>query len=111
MEAGEEKGGWESGFYFLIFTDIVKMGWATLETRASLSHLTPHKWGLFSTKEERVVPGTLSTGVAHCRGIYKRETSSTIFIGPTTGLWKENFINNERVRGRPGEKGEGVRGV
>ena len=27
MEAGEEKGGWESGFFFLIFTDIVKM-WA-----------------------------------------------------------------------------------
>ena len=27
MEAGEEKGGWETGFYFLIFTDIVKMGW------------------------------------------------------------------------------------
>ena len=27
MEAGEEKGGWESGFFFLIFTDIVKMGW------------------------------------------------------------------------------------
>ena len=26
MEAGEEKGGWETGFYFLIFTDIVKMG-------------------------------------------------------------------------------------
>ena len=24
MEAGEEKGGWESGFFFLIFTDIVK---------------------------------------------------------------------------------------
>ena len=29
MEAGEEKGGWETGFYFLIFTDIVKMGWDT----------------------------------------------------------------------------------
>ena len=29
MEAGGEKGGWESGFYFLIFTDIVKMGWDT----------------------------------------------------------------------------------
>ena len=27
MEAGEEKGGWESGFFFLIFTDIVKK-WA-----------------------------------------------------------------------------------
>ena len=27
MEAGEEKGGWETGFNFLIFTDIVKMGW------------------------------------------------------------------------------------
>ena len=26
MEAGEEKGGWETGFYFLIFTNIVKMG-------------------------------------------------------------------------------------
>ena len=29
MEAGEEKGGWETGFFFLIFTDIVKMGWDT----------------------------------------------------------------------------------
>ncbi len=29
MEAGEEKGGWESGFFFLIFTDIEKMGWET----------------------------------------------------------------------------------
>ena len=27
----------------------------TLETRASLSHLTPHKWGLFSTKERATV--------------------------------------------------------
>ena len=33
MEAGEEKGGWESGFYFLIFTDIVKMGWDTKPAR------------------------------------------------------------------------------
>ena len=29
MEAGGEKGGWETGFIFLIFTDIVKMGWDT----------------------------------------------------------------------------------
>ena len=33
MEAGEEKGGWETGFYFLIFTDIVKMGWDTKPAR------------------------------------------------------------------------------
>ena len=33
MEAGEEKGGWESGFFFLIFTDIVKMGWDTKPAR------------------------------------------------------------------------------
>ena len=26
MEAGEEKGGWETGFGFLIFTEIEKMG-------------------------------------------------------------------------------------
>ena len=26
MEAGEEKGGWESGFFFPDFTDIEKMG-------------------------------------------------------------------------------------
>ncbi len=26
MEAGEEKGGWETGFSFLMFSDIVKMG-------------------------------------------------------------------------------------
>ena len=32
MEAGEEKGGWETGFFFLIFTDIVKMGWDTKKT-------------------------------------------------------------------------------
>ena len=33
MEAGEEKGGWESGFFFLIFTDIEKMGWDTKPAR------------------------------------------------------------------------------
>ena len=33
MEAGEEKGGWETGFYFLIFTDIVKMGWDPISQR------------------------------------------------------------------------------
>ena len=35
MEAGEEKGGWESGFYFLIFTDIEKMGWDPKPARKS----------------------------------------------------------------------------
>ena len=29
MEAGEEKGGWETGFSFLMFSDIVKMGCGT----------------------------------------------------------------------------------
>lgn len=36
MEAGEEKGGWESGFFFLIFTDIEKMGWDTKRNHLNL---------------------------------------------------------------------------
>ena len=39
MEAGEEKGGWETGFYFLIFTDIVKMGWDTKPAQSSKAAL------------------------------------------------------------------------
>ena len=50
MEAGEEKGGWESGFFFLIFTDIVKMGWAPKPTRCTGKCLVFNGewgWGLF----------------------------------------------------------------
>ena len=45
MEAGEEKGGWETGFFFLIFTDIVKMGWDTKRAREFSKPVTSDRQG------------------------------------------------------------------
>ncbi len=58
MEAGEEKGGWESGFFFLIFADIgSKRGTRRHDTtrndtikRTTLTPVRHESKGLFSKK-------------------------------------------------------------
>ena len=54
MEAGEEKGGWETGFYFLIFTDIVKMGWDTKPQLDSTENEGKRLHGIFVNEDKYI---------------------------------------------------------
>ena len=58
MEAGEEKGGGESGFFFLIFKDIEKMGWDTKQAEQASIRATAKETG-FLRIEHGIANGSI----------------------------------------------------